>query len=138
MSLAFCECHPLSHLPCNRCIFLLSDDFNTRTSLLPEPIPPYARAVRYPSTKPITTHLNPMIWDQALGHGSLAAPTYQQATYTSEFTGAPPGPGNGDRTYVQGHMVGRNGSMAEEFESNEALDTHVKNQHLSTRHALFY
>ncbi|KAL4756144.1 uncharacterized protein BDW70DRAFT_154429 [Aspergillus foveolatus] len=124
MSVGFCLYHPLSPSPCERCIFLASDDYNARVNFLQDPLPPYAQAAQYSSTERTTTHIDPMLCEQAITDGSVAEPTYYQTAHTSACSGTTSNPSNGDLTYVHGHV------------SNEALATHVKDQHLSTRHVL--
>ncbi|KAL4769389.1 hypothetical protein BDW60DRAFT_210131 [Aspergillus nidulans var. acristatus] len=154
MSPGFCLCHSFSPSPCERCIFLALEEYNARVNFLQDPLPPYAQAAQYSSTERTTTHIDPMLWDEAITDGSVAAPTYHQIAYASACSGTASIPSNRDSTYVHEHMVDHNSSMAEtidnsprvcewkgchdntKFESNEALATHVKDQHLSTRHAL--
>ncbi|KAL4749645.1 hypothetical protein BDW72DRAFT_213978 [Aspergillus terricola var. indicus] len=132
MELGFCHCHPLSPLPCEQCIFA-SEVYNARVNLLQDPLPLYAQATRYSDTERTTTHIDPTLWDQAITDGSVDEPPYQQTAYTSVCSGTASNPRNGGSIYPQGH-VGCDDNTT--FESNEALDTHVKDQHLSTRHAL--
>ncbi|KAL3437825.1 hypothetical protein BDV09DRAFT_192462 [Aspergillus tetrazonus] len=155
MSAGFCLCDPFSPSPCERCFFPASDDYNERVNFLQDPLLPHAQAAQYSSTEGTTTYIDPMLCDQAITDGSVAEPTYYQTAYTSAYSGTTSNPINGDLTYVHAHVAEHENSMAEtvdnspricewkgcdgntEFKSEEALDIHVKDQHLSRRHALF-
>ncbi|CBF74624.1 predicted protein [Aspergillus nidulans FGSC A4] len=133
MSAGFCLCDPFSPSPCERCIFPASDDYNESVNFLQDPLFQYAQAVEYSSTERTTTHIDPMVWAQAVTYGSVADPTYYQTAYTSACGGTTSNLSNADSTYVHRHMAEHDNSMAE---SEEAFETHVKDQHLSRRHAL--
>ncbi|KAL4811616.1 hypothetical protein BDW67DRAFT_171585 [Aspergillus spinulosporus] len=151
MSLGFCHCYSLSPLPCDRCIFLASENNRARVNPLQDRSPLFTQAARYSSTESTTTHIHPTLWNQVIIDGSVAGPTYYQTACTSTCSCTALLPSNGDSTYVQGYAVDHKSSMADaldnssrvcewngcdektRFESSKALATHVNDQHLSRR-----